>query len=93
MSGDTLHELLWSRDYITNGKKHLTAGVDFIVSGHTPLRNPLFKNKQLFIDTGCGHVPHAFIPEPHLTICEFKKEHIEVYALAEQLNEFSEIEI
>ena len=89
----TLDELLWSRDILSNGKQHPIAGIDFIVSGHTPLSNPLFKKKQLFIDTGCGHVPNVYTPEPHLTICEFKKDHIEVYALAEQLYQFSEIEI
>ncbi len=90
---DTLHELLWSRDIISNGRQHAIAGIDFLVSGHTPLPAPLLKNKQLFIDTGSGHVSSTLLPEPHLTICEFKKEHIEVYALAKQLYQFSEIEI
>ena len=90
---DTLYELLWSRDIVSNGNQHPIAGIDFIVSGHTPLSKPLFKNKQLFIDTGCGHLPNVIISQPHLTICEFKKEHIEVYAIAEQLYEFSKIKI
>lgn len=88
-----LDELLWSRNILSNGNQHPIAGIDFIVSGHTPLITPLFKNKQLFIDTGCGHVPSTFIPEPHLTICEFKKEHIDVHAQAEEFYELSEIEI
>ena len=89
----TLDELLWSRDIVSNGNQYPIAGIDFIVSGHTPLITPLFKSKQLFIDTGCGHVPNISNSQPHLTICEFKKKHIEVYALAEQFYEFSEIEI
>ncbi|MCW8996498.1 MAG: hypothetical protein OQK77_11855, partial [Psychromonas sp.] len=72
---------------------HPIAGIDFIVSGHTPLNKPLFKNKQLFIDTGCGHFPNVVNRYPHLTICEFKKEHVEVYEQAEQLDEFSKIKI
>jgi serine/threonine protein phosphatase 1 len=71
----------------------LISGIDFIVSGHTPLDKPLFQNKQLFIDTGCGHVASRAIPNPHLTICEFQKKHIIIYALSEQFYERSTIEI
>ena len=90
---DILYELLWSRDCVTNGNQYPIAGIDFIVSGHTPLSKPLFKSKQFFIDTGCGHLPSARRPSPHLTICEFKKEQIEIYAIAEQIFECSKIEI
>lgn len=90
---DTLYELLWSRDIVSKGDQHPIAGIDFIVCGHTPVNKPQFKKKQLFIDTGCGHLPNITSPEPHLTICEFKKEHIEVYALAEQLYKFSKIKL
>ncbi len=93
INSDILYELLWSRDCVSNGNQHPIAGIDFIVSGHTPLSKPLLKGRQLFIDTGCGHLPSARRPSPHLTICEFKKDHIEVYALAEQLFEFSKIKI
>jgi len=90
---DTLYELLWSRDYIRSGQVPSITGIDFIVSGHTPLSKPLLQGKQLFIDTGCGHVASSRRSNPHLTICEFKKEQIELYALTEQRLEFSTIKI
>jgi serine/threonine protein phosphatase 1 len=93
INSDSLNQLLWGRDYITDDKKHLISDVDYIVSGHTPISQPLLKHQQLFIDTGCGHLPNIIIAQPHLTICEFKKEHIEIYAIAEQLFEFSIIKI
>jgi hypothetical protein len=82
---EVLTELVWDRDIISSKKQpHAIAGIDFIVSGHTPLEQPLFKNRQLFIDTGCGHQPNIFNPEPRLTICQFKRGAIKLYAQAEQ---------
>ncbi|MFT6985714.1 MAG: putative phosphodiesterase [Psychromonas sp.] len=93
LNRNTLYELLWSRDCLSSDKVRSVAGIDFIVSGHTPLTKPLLKGRQLFIDTGCGHRPSAMGPSPHLTICEFKKEHVDVYALTEQQVEFSKIQL
>jgi len=93
VNSDIIYQLVWSRDCVTNDYNKPIAGIDFIVSGHTPLNKPLLKGKQLFIDTGCGHLPYKTMPAPHLTICEFKKEHIEIYAIAENMFEFSKIEI
>lgn len=93
LNSATLYDLLWSREWIHNGQTPQIAGVDFIVSGHTPLSEPLLQGKQLFIDTGCGHSMGTRSANPHLTICEFKKGQIELYALTDQGVEFSTIKI
>ncbi|WP_372881786.1 metallophosphoesterase [Psychromonas sp.] len=90
---DSYYELIWGRDYINDDNEHLVEGIDFIVSGHTPLNKPRLKYRQLFIDTGCGHQPGGFIADPHLTICEFKKHRIELYAISETGFELSSIDI
>ncbi|WP_019614806.1 metallophosphoesterase [Psychromonas ossibalaenae] len=90
---DNLFKLLWSRDYLRNGHTHSTAGIDFIVSGHTPISKARLEKQLLFIDSGCGHLPNEKRPTPHLTICEFQKKHIDVYAVAEQHFELSKIDI
>ncbi len=89
---DSYYELIWGRDYINDDSEHLVEGIDFIVSGHTPIIKPRLKYRQLFIDTGCGHLPGGFISEPHLTICEFKKNTIELYAIYERGFALSTIE-
>lgn len=93
VNNDILYQLVWSRDCVTNDYNKAISGIDFIVSGHTPLNKALLKGQQLFIDTGCGYLPYRAMPSPHLTICEFKKDHIGTYAVTENIFRYSEIEI
>lgn len=98
---DALYKLLWSRENRQSGIENASAnasvnaveGVDFIVSGHTPINKARLKGRQLFIDTGCGHVANERINNPHLTLCEFKENSIEIYAVTEQFFEVSTIVI
>ena len=90
---DSYTELIWGRDYIHDDNDNVVEGIDFIVSGHTPLIKPRLKCQQLFIDTGCGHQASGVIYDPHLTICEFKKNSIELYAISETTFELSHIKI
>jgi len=90
---DVYSELLWGRDYIKNNDEKFVEGIDFIVSGHTPITIPKLKCQQLFIDTGCGHQASAAMHDPHLTICEFQKNAIEIYAISEIMFTLSHMKI
>lgn len=93
LNADSCNELIWGRDCISSNYQSVVEGIDFIVSGHTPLIKPLLKYQQLFIDTGCGHQASGFMADPHLTICEFKESCIELYAISESTFELSRIKI
>ncbi len=59
---------LWSRSRILSRIEETVEGVDYIFCGHTPLVEPAQLGNVVFIDTGSGHRPSSFIPNPRLTI-------------------------
>lgn len=87
------NELLWGRDCVKNSYERFFEGVDFIVSGHTPLSKSFLKGQQLFIDTGCGHQVSQALQDPHLTICEFADNGIQMYTMSERMSGSSRIKI
>lgn len=76
--------MLWGRDDILRGTGKHIAGVDVVVSGHTPLNTPKMKRNKLFIDTGAGYSANNFIPEPRISLCEFRAGTIEVHSFSMQ---------
>jgi predicted phosphodiesterase len=93
MTAERYSELLWGRECVQNSYQRFFAGVDFIVSGHTPLRQPFLKGQQLFLDTGCGHQVSQALQDPHLTICEFAKNTIQIFTMSERMSGSASIQI
>lgn len=90
---ENYNELLWGRDCVKNDYERFFKGVDYIVSGHTPLSKSFLKGQQLFIDTGCGHQISQALQDPHLTICEFEKNTIKIVTMSERMSGSSSIQI
>jgi len=93
ISSEVYSELLWGRDCVKDDYQRFFAGVDYIVSGHTPLSKSFLKGQQLFIDTGCGHQVSQALQDPHLTLCEFEKNTIKIVTLSERMSGSSSIKI
>lgn len=93
ITSEYYNEMLWGRDCVKNNDERLFEGVDFIVSGHTPLSKSFLKGQQLFIDTGCGHQVSQALPDPHLTICEFAGNSIQIVTMSERRSEKFSIQI
>ncbi len=73
--------MLWGRKILKEKNELHTNGVTLLISGHTPIDEPLLIGNQLFIDTGCGHQPNEKIYTPHLTICEIKDNVVKFFSL------------
>ncbi|EOI6460386.1 metallophosphoesterase [Vibrio paracholerae] len=58
-------KILWNR----NLDQRNIAGLDLLITGHTPLNTPNYNGFNLNIDTGSGHQPSEKIYKPSLTIC------------------------
>ncbi|PKH01966.1 metallophosphoesterase [Psychromonas sp. MB-3u-54] len=93
ISSEDYNELLWGRDCVKNDYQRFFAGVDFIVSGHTPVNKSFLKGQQLFIDTGCGHQVSQDLQDPRLTICEFAESCIKIVTMSERMSGSSSIQI
>lgn len=46
---------IWSRERVRSRKRKPVRGIDWVISGHTPVREPLRLGNQWFIDTGAGY--------------------------------------
>lgn len=51
---DPLSILLWSRTKVNYNMDFRIEGIDYVVSGHTPVKGPKWLGNQLFLDTGAG---------------------------------------
>ena len=54
-SADDRSDLVWNRDRVLRGLDAPVAGIDVVVSGHTPVPEPLVLGNSLFIDTGAAY--------------------------------------
>lgn len=88
-----IFQLMWDRDIIQQNKGVYFAGIDYLISGHTPVKMPMLKGQQLFIDTGSGHKPSDYIDNPRLTICEPKEDEFYLYSFNGELYQESKIKI
>lgn len=68
LNKELLKKILWGRTTISEKKIKDINGVDLIISGHTPLKNPELIGMHVFLDTGCGHFPNELINHPKLTV-------------------------
>jgi predicted phosphodiesterase len=93
ITSEDYNELLWGRDCVKDDYDRFFAGVDFIVSGHTPVSKSFLRGQQLFIDTGCGHQVSQALQDPHLTICEFAGHSIKIVTMSERMSGSSSIQI
>lgn len=46
---------IWGRERVRARKRKPVRGIDWVISGHTPVRKPLRLGNQWFIDTGAGY--------------------------------------
>ncbi|HCE4570159.1 TPA: metallophosphoesterase [Vibrio parahaemolyticus] len=93
INSETVNSLLWGRKVIHNDNKNFVDGIDMIVSGHTPIPTPIMQGNHLFIDTGCGHNPSNYIPNPKLTMAEFTKDKIIFFHVSDKSFEKSELNV
>lgn len=90
---ENIFKLLWARDVIQHGNSVEIEGIDYLISGHTPVSHPFLNGQQLFIDTGSGHIPFGDISEPCLTLCELHKALISFHHFSETFYKQSQIQI
>lgn len=75
-----LMHCLWSRTRHKSDEEHPIIGIDYLVTGHTPLPQVIKSENVICIDTGCGYHPSGRLPHPALTFITFEAQQILVYS-------------